>query len=167
MISFAGNITPDMETGIGTWSEEQFITAVTAGVLPDGSVLTTHMPYAYYKFWSPEDLKAVYAYLQTVAPIRRTVPDSRLVADLSSAQSVERGAILFKARCQACHGRNSRGAPPTNVSLAEVSASLSDAELMEFISTGEMSLNMPGFAKTLSDKEVSDVVVFIRSIETK
>lgn len=163
--SYARNITPDVETGIGSWSEQQFIDAVTAGVRPDGTVLTPHMPYAYYKFWSEDDLRAMFVYLKTIPAFKRTVPPTRTNPDAQPAHGVDRGRMLFRARCQSCHGENGGGALATNVKLAEVAGSLNDAELKEFIASGQMNLKMPPFGKTLSEEELNDVIAFIRTWE--
>ena len=165
--SFARNITPDVETGIGSWSEDQFITAVTTGVRPDGTVLVPHMPYAYYKFWSLDDLRAVYAFLKTVPARKRTVPPNEFASEFKTAQGADRGRLHFKARCQVCHGENGGGAQPTNVMLAEVAGSLSDAELKAFVASGQMNLKMPAFGKTLKEDELTNIVAFIRTWEKK
>jgi mono/diheme cytochrome c family protein len=162
-LSFAPNITPDVETGIGAWSEEQFVTAVTAGVRPDGTVLTPHMPYAYYKSWSADDLHAVFEYLKTVPPIKRTVPPTTLAPSFKTALGMEQGKMLFRARCEVWHGENGTGAQTTNVKLAEVAASLNDDELKEFIATGQMDLKMPAYGKTLSGEDMDNLVAFIRT----
>jgi mono/diheme cytochrome c family protein len=166
IFSFARNITPDRETGIGGWTEEQFINAVTMGVRPDSTVLTPHMPYPSYKSWTMEDLQAVYLYLQTVPPIKRTVPPNRIDPAVTIAEN-ERGAFLFRSRCEACHGENGSGAQPTNVKMAEVTALLTDKDLMDFISGGQMNLKMPLYKNTLSEDELRDVIAFIRSWEKK
>lgn len=163
--AYAPNITPDVGTGIGSWTEEQFIEAVTSGLRPDGTTLLPHMPYPYYKFWHNDDLRAVYAYLKTVPARKRTVPPPQYDENVRGARGATRGDLLFQARCQSCHGVNGGGAQPTNVKLAEVSASLSDADLKEFIASGQMSLKMPPFGKTLTDDELNDIVAFIRSWE--
>jgi mono/diheme cytochrome c family protein len=167
MLSYARNITPDPQTGIGSWTEEQFITAVTTGLRPDGTVLSPHMPYAYYKSWSMDDLKAVFLYLKTVPARRRTVPVNDFDAHLKTAHGSERGSLLFRARCRVCHGENGQGAQPTNVKLAEVAASLNDQDLKDFISSGQMDLKMPSFGKTLNEEELADLIAFIRTWEKK
>ncbi len=167
ILSYARNITPDPETGIGSWSEYQFITAVTTGVRPDGTVLTPHMPYAYYKAWSMDDLRAVFMYLKTVPARKRTVPANELESELKTAHGPDHGKLLFGARCRVCHGENGGGAQPTNVKLVEVATSLNDNELKEFIASGQMNLKMPAFGKTLDEKELSDLVAFIRTWEKK
>ena len=167
ILSYARNITPDKETGIGSWTEDDFVTAVTTGVRPDGTVLAPHMPYAFYKSWSIDDLKAVYAYLKTVPARKRKVPANDYDSHLKTAQGSQHGKLLFNSRCSVCHGANGSGAQPTNVKLAEVSASLNDNDLREFISTGQMNLKMPPFGKTLTNDELTDLIAFIRTWEKK
>ncbi len=65
----APNITPDPETGIGGWTAEQFATAVTAGVAPDGSYYFPVFPYASYARMTDRDVADLWAYLQTVPPV--------------------------------------------------------------------------------------------------
>jgi mono/diheme cytochrome c family protein len=162
ILSFARNITPDEETGIGSWTEEQFMNSVTMGLRPDSTVLTPHMPYAYYKSWTIEDLQAVFLYLRSLPPVKRTVPPNQIDPDVTIAEG-DRGEFLFRTRCESCHGENGGGAQPTNVKLAEVSASLTDKDLLDFIAGGQVNLKMPGFRNTLKEDELNDVVAFIRT----
>ncbi len=67
------NITPDMETGIGKWNEEQIRRAISEGVRPSGVRLAPIMPYAFYKAFTPADLDAVIAYIRSVPPVRNDV----------------------------------------------------------------------------------------------
>lgn len=159
--AYAANITPDQGTGIGGWTETEFSNAVTAGQRPDGTVLTPHMPYAHYKFIAPDDLRAVYLYLRSLAPIQRKAPPGSR-SDTAGQRGPERGKAVFESRCMACHGAGGKGASPTNVTLAEVAPSLTDAELREFIALGQLSLKMPAFGKTLSNDELDDVIAYIR-----
>jgi mono/diheme cytochrome c family protein len=69
----APNITPDAETGIGAWSDEQFDNAVRRGVRPDGSLLYPAMPFTSYTKMSRDDVAAIRAYLNTVEPVRHPV----------------------------------------------------------------------------------------------
>lgn len=76
----SGNITPDVETGIGGWNEQQFLdlfhtrsdSATLATKLQPGD-LNTIMPWTMYGKMHDEDLKAIYAYLKTVKPISNSV----------------------------------------------------------------------------------------------
>lgn len=67
------NITPDPETGIGDWTEEEFVRAMTEGVSPDGAQYYPLFPYPWYRNLTREDLSAMWAYLRTVPPVRREV----------------------------------------------------------------------------------------------
>lgn len=67
------NITPDAETGIGAWSDEQFDNAVRKGVGPDGSRLYPAMPFPAYTKMTRDDVLAIRAYLATVEPVHQPV----------------------------------------------------------------------------------------------
>jgi len=164
---FARNIRPDPETGIGGWTEEDFLQAVTTGMRPDSTVLIPHMPYAYYKFLSEDDLRAMYAYLRSLPPLRRTAPPLGFSPEMVNAQGASRGALLFRARCRGCHGDEGAGAVPTNVKLAEVASSMEDADLRDFIASGQMNLKMPAFGKTLTAEELADIVAYLRSWQAR
>ena len=69
----APNITPDSETGIGSWSDEQFDAAVRKGLRRNGSRLYPAMPYTAYTKMSRDDVLAIRAYLNTVTPVRNAV----------------------------------------------------------------------------------------------
>ena len=71
---FAGpNLTPDKETGLGNWSEDQIITAFTTGKRPDGRILAPIMPYKALANLTKADTKAVAAYLRSLPPIHNKV----------------------------------------------------------------------------------------------
>lgn len=72
------NITPDLETGIGNWTDEQFDNAVRRGIRNDGGRLYPAMPYPFYSKMSREDVKAIRAYLATVEPVRNAVVANQL-----------------------------------------------------------------------------------------
>ena len=63
------NITPDPETGIGKWTDEQIIAAVREGKRPDGSMIKPIMPYLFYNALSDDDAKALVAFLRSVPPV--------------------------------------------------------------------------------------------------
>jgi mono/diheme cytochrome c family protein len=68
------NITPDTETGIGGWSEVDFIRAMTEGVAPDGSHYYPAFPYPSFTRMARQDLLDLKAYLNTVKAVRNVVP---------------------------------------------------------------------------------------------
>jgi mono/diheme cytochrome c family protein len=68
---YATNITPDPETGIGKWTDEQIITAIRAGRRPNGERLLPVHPYPTFNGIAEEDLRALVAYLRSAPPVRR------------------------------------------------------------------------------------------------
>ncbi len=75
-ISYGANLTPD-ETGIGTWSYEQFETAIRKGKykgLPDSRPLLPPMPWQMYKAMTDGDVRALFAFLQSIKPVANVVP---------------------------------------------------------------------------------------------
>ncbi len=73
---YAANITPDRNTGIGAWTDDQIIRAIREGIRPDGSVLGPVMPFNLYRQISDTDARAIVAYLKSVPPVDHTVPRS-------------------------------------------------------------------------------------------
>lgn len=124
----AANITPDEQTGIGSWTIEQFDAAVRGGQRPDGRRLYPAMPFVYYAKMSRSDVMAIRAYLLTLAPVHKKVHTNQLPfpfnvrwgmrlwdalyfktepfkPDLSKPDAWNRGAYLVQGpgHCAACH----------------------------------------------------------------
>jgi mono/diheme cytochrome c family protein len=74
--AYAPNITPDVETGIGSWTDEEIVRAVREGVRPDGSVMGPPMAFPFYRDISDLDMQAIVAYMRNVPAVRNEVPDS-------------------------------------------------------------------------------------------
>jgi mono/diheme cytochrome c family protein len=74
----AQNITPDPETGLGKWSDDEILRAMREGVDRQGNALFPMMPYVHLREMSDEDAKSVVAYLRTLKPIRNTVPAKKI-----------------------------------------------------------------------------------------
>ena len=77
-VSFAANITSD-PTGIGNWSEEQFIRCIREGKwkgLEQARPLLPPMPWQNFRRLSYEDLRCIYAFLKTTKPVHNTVPQA-------------------------------------------------------------------------------------------
>nr|WP_245585201.1 cytochrome c [Solimonas flava] len=130
------NITPDVETGIGAWSEAAFGRAMREGVARDGSHLFPAFPYEHFSRLSDDDIAALYAYFMTRPPVQAEAPRNTLPFPLNvrllqagwkllffrpqrdeprADRSAEwnRGAYLAEglAHCGACHTpRNALGA---------------------------------------------------------
>lgn len=74
--SCAANLTPD-STGIGNWKEEQFIYAIRNGVtkgIAGSRPMLPPMPWKSFKNYSDDELKAMFAYLKTIKPVKNVVP---------------------------------------------------------------------------------------------
>ena len=74
----AQNITPDPQTGLGGWSDDEILRAMREGVDRDGNALFPMMPYVHLREMSDEDAYSVIAYLRTLKPIRHAVPEKKI-----------------------------------------------------------------------------------------
>jgi mono/diheme cytochrome c family protein len=126
----ASNITPDVETGIGGWTDSEIKRALVTGMRPDrgalaGVPLAAVMPANFYRALLPRDLDAIVAYLHTLKPIRHDVPAPVYKAPVHRdpypdaeagflaepfTDPVRRGAYLVTiGHCMECHAAWSRG----------------------------------------------------------
>jgi hypothetical protein len=76
---YAPNITPDPETGAGSWSDDQLARAIREGVGHDGRALFPFMPYPDFRAMSDEDLASIIVYLQSLPPVRKQLPATDLI----------------------------------------------------------------------------------------
>lgn len=75
-ISFSANLTPD-PTGIGNWTEEQFIYALRNGIakgIPDSRPILPPMPWEMIRHMTDDEMKAVFAYLRSIKPVNNIIP---------------------------------------------------------------------------------------------
>jgi mono/diheme cytochrome c family protein len=130
---YAPNITPDIDTGIGAWSDDDFVNAFWEGISPDGKHYYPAFPYTSYTGVSREDLLAIKAYLFSLEPVVKVAPDhelawyistrlaagawklrnfesKRFVADPDRSAQWNRGAYLVRhlGHCGECHTPRSR-----------------------------------------------------------
>ncbi len=124
----APNITPDKDTGIGNWSDEEIIRAVRDGVGKNGRVLNPEMPSRYFHSLDDVELRSIVLYLRSIPPVNHRLPGSAdyvpsnhpptIAMDsihlTKSSSSVKRGAKLVRlAGCETCHTpRNEAGFIP-------------------------------------------------------
>jgi hypothetical protein len=74
--SYTANLTPDPETGIGGWTAEEFLAALRNGRHQGrGRPILPPMPYPFIRQLNDADLKAMFAYLQSIPPIKNRVPE--------------------------------------------------------------------------------------------
>lgn len=113
------NITPDRETGAGTWPDAAFVRALRQGIGHDGRTLFPMMPYQNFRLLSDEDLASIIAYIRSIPAVRNELPKTSLPPqllailkplpapgpthpDLSTAE--KRGEYLVHVgNCNACH----------------------------------------------------------------
>lgn len=74
-VSFSANLTPDPETGLGKWTEETFVSTIRSGRhMGRGRQLLPPMPVDQVNNLNDDDLRAVFAYLQSLPPVKNRVP---------------------------------------------------------------------------------------------
>jgi mono/diheme cytochrome c family protein len=139
----APNITPDPATGIGGWTDDEFVNALTKGTGRNGIYLFPAMPYTYYAKLSRDDVLAIRAYLNTVPAVQNEVKADQLPFPLNiraamavwdamffkpgefqpaagKSEEWNRGAYLVEgpAHCGMCHTpKNFLGADKTSAAL--------------------------------------------------
>ncbi len=91
-IFYPPNLTPDRESGLGTWTTEQIVKAVRTGVRPDGRMLAPVMPYHNYAILTDDDARALAIYLRTLKPVRNKVPGP--VGDAEAAPAPYLAVVL-------------------------------------------------------------------------
>jgi mono/diheme cytochrome c family protein len=119
------NITPDKATGIGGWSAADLKAAIVDGRRPNGVQLAPIMPYGFYKVFTPGDLDAVVAYLQSLKPVANKVQApvykaafhaempagaEKQMSEADLKDPVKRGFYLVTiAHCMECHTPRIKG----------------------------------------------------------
>jgi mono/diheme cytochrome c family protein len=118
----AENITPDKETGIGSWTDDEIARAIREGVDRNGNTLFPIMPYSHFRSMSDEDLASVVVFVRSLEPVKSSLP-ARIVPFPASRfinaapepvtapvpapefkTAVERGAYLTNiGACTDCH----------------------------------------------------------------
>ena len=166
---YAPNITPDMETGIGSWDGHDFLLALKHGRTPSGNYYYPAFPYRAYAGLSDEEVLDIGAYLLSRPAVRNQVPAPEtpfwlarwtvvawnMLADFSQPEQevfenelVARGAYLARnlGHCGECHTpRNGLGIPDFNrefagSTLGEETVEAIDAEALEGWTTNNLDL---------------------------
>jgi mono/diheme cytochrome c family protein len=79
-VSYAANLTPDADTGLGAWDEQRFMQALRTGQhLGIGRPILPPMPWPNLAKMTDADLKAVFAYLKTIPAVKNEVPDAVVI----------------------------------------------------------------------------------------
>jgi mono/diheme cytochrome c family protein len=158
----ASNLTPDAATGLGRWTEAQFVNAVRMGVRPNGTVILPFMPWPTYASWNDGDLHAVWLYLRSTPAVSHAVPSSKLTGAAAGPTGVPRGTAIFDVYCAACHGEQGRGGSLTTIVLSEFAPDADAETLTAFVvEGGPPASGMPAFGKTLTKDQINDVVAYL------
>ena len=92
---YAPNISPDPDDGIGRWSEADFVTAVMKGISPGGTHYFPAFPYTSYSHGTVRDVRDLFAYLKTLAPVSGKVRDHDLPFPFNIRRNVGIWNLLF------------------------------------------------------------------------
>ena len=92
---YSANITPDKDTGIGTWSDASFLNALHKGIDDEGVRLYPAMPYASYTSMTDADALAIKAYLFSLKPVHADIPEAALVFPFNQRWLVGVWSFLF------------------------------------------------------------------------
>lgn len=121
------NITPDKETGAGTWSDAQFERAIRHGIGHDGRELLDFMPYAFFRSMTDEDVASVIVYIRSLPAVRNALPKRNLPFPVKvnlhpemepplprdANEQVKHGWYLVRiAQCNDCHTPNDEHGNP-------------------------------------------------------
>jgi mono/diheme cytochrome c family protein len=88
-------LTPDRETGLGSWSKEDFWRAMHLGVRPDGARLYPAFPYPNFTNLTRDDVDAIWAYLSTLTAVRNKPPENELTWPLNYRIFLRGWNLLF------------------------------------------------------------------------
>ncbi|HVO80553.1 MAG TPA: c-type cytochrome [Terriglobales bacterium] len=133
----APNLTPDVQTGAGSWTDDQLARAIREGIGHDGRALFPFMPYGNFRIMSDEDLASVILYLRSLPPVHNPLPSTEIifpvkylmrsapqpvtepVAAPDSSDRVKYGQYLVTlASCRECHTPSDKGQPVPGMEFA-------------------------------------------------
>jgi mono/diheme cytochrome c family protein len=153
------NITPDPETGIGKWSEADFVRAVRKGFRPDNTLL--RYPMAIMPDLTDEDAAAIYAYLRTVPVITNKIV--RKGPEL--VQGDEGKKIYYRYGCVACHGDNGVGIGDLRKAVQHYP---DDNKLLAWIRNApsiKPETKMPQWEGIIKDEEFPPLMAYVKTLQ--
>jgi mono/diheme cytochrome c family protein len=153
------NITPDPETGIGKWSEDEFVRLLRFGVRPDLSVIV--YPMMPFPELTDGDARAIYAYLRTVPPIKNAV--ARTVATAPAGADAGRAAY-YRYGCNGCHGDTGLGLFDLRKGAKDFPT---DDELIAYIRHPEVKkpgVKMPTWDGVIAETDYAPLAAYARQL---
>lgn len=168
----AANITPDKETGIGNWTDEQIINAIRNGKRPDGTTIGPPMPIPFYRGMSDTDVKAIVAYLRQVKPISNKVEKSVYkvplpvaygpvvthVPDVPRTDKVAYGKYLATGlgHCMDCHTPQVNGR--TDMSRMGAGGNTFESPIGGLITSANLTPGNPNGIASWTDEQVKTAI---------
>lgn len=153
------NLTPH-ETGIGKWTEADFVRALKTGFRPDGNVLRYPMvPHTELEDW---EAAAIYAYLRTVPPIQNAV--ARVYDTTNDPDHGKR--LFYKYSCVTCHGTDGVGIADLRGAAQRYTT---DEQLVAWIRNApglKPGTKMPRWEGVIAEKEYAPLAAYVRKLGT-
>ena len=181
---YSTNITPDNETGIGTWTAADLRRAMHEGIAPGGKHLFPAFPYTAFTKVTDQDVDAIFAYLRTLKPESYRPPSNgvlftmrwpmaiwnalffkpgRFQPDASKSEEWNKGAYLIEGlgHCSACHS-------PRNVFMAEVTdRAYAGGAIMDVVADGKVrrwsAVNLTLAKSGLAAWKVEDLAGYLKN----
>lgn len=154
------NLTPDVETGIGGWSEADFVRAVREGVRPDSTAVRA--PMSTYSQLTVDEVGAIFAYLRTVPAIRHQV--TRSPSAVVTPETAAGKRAFTRYACYSCHGHDGVGACDLTHNRDHFPA---DADLIQYIRDPASIVpgsRMPAWRNVIPEDELRSLVAHVRSL---
>ncbi|MDQ2999742.1 MAG: cytochrome c, partial [Fibrobacterota bacterium] len=159
-VIYTANLTMDAETGLGKWTEDQFVKTVREGIRPDGRII--RYPMSRRPEFTESEVKAIWAYLKSVPPIKHEVV--RDFDELGGAVLTEGKAIYNKYGCVACHTETGIGAGDvTKAKINFPADSLLQAWIRNPASFKPLT-KMPSFQGIIKDEEYAPLITYVREL---
>jgi mono/diheme cytochrome c family protein len=155
------NLTPDDETGIGKWSEADFVRAVRKGFRPDGRVL--HAPMTPRVELTDEEAGTIYAYLRTLKPVKHAI--SRPI-DSPPAAGAPGEKLYVSYGCVGCHGKDGKGKGNADLTVANAKYP-NDADLRDWIDNApdrKPGTRMPAWKGVIKDEDYDPLLAYVRTL---
>ena len=153
------NITPDPETGIGKWTEDQFVRLLRFGVRPDLSVIV--YPMVPFPELADADARAIYAYLCTVPPIRNAVSRPAVITPAGADAG---RAEFYRYGCNGCHGDTGVGLYDLRKGATDFAT---DNELIAYIRHPELKkpgVKMPTWDGVIAEGDYAPLAAYARKL---
>jgi mono/diheme cytochrome c family protein len=155
----SANITPDRETGIGKWSEGEFVRLLRFGVRPDLSVIV--YPMVPYPELTDDDARAIYAYLRTVPPIKNAVLRPAVITPVGGDAG---RAAFYRYGCNGCHGDSGVGLYDLRKGATDFAT---DDELIAYIRHPEIrkpGVKMPTWDGVIAESDYTPLAAYARRL---